>query len=829
MQFIDGQPMTAILRELRAGAGLPPREPAGSAAYTASPSPAPVHREAGAVGPAAPTAFSESRGDETTARLVATLATERSTTSPAFFRSMARLGVQAAEALEHAHQMGVVHRDIKPANLLVDVHGKVWVTDFGLAHLQSNPGLTITGDVLGTIRYMSPEQALGKRAAVDPRSDVFALGVTLYEMLTLEPAYDGHDRQEVLHQITFDVPRAPRQVNRALPAELETIVLKAMEKNPEDRYACAQELADDLRRFLENKPIHARRPGLKERVTKWAWRHKPLVTAGGFVLLVAVVALAVCTVLVWQEKERTVAALAEAEKQGRRAEVNFQKALDAVEQMLTRLSADDVLPNIPGMERVRHQLLEDALWFYQGFLQEDGTDPQVRRDTAATYERIGHLQKRLGNQAAAEEAYHAEMVLFQGLVDEFPQRPDYRFGLAGCYTNLGTLLVHTARQEEAERAFRRAPAMQQVLVEEFPRSARYREDLAGSHNNLGNLLSTTQRLPEAEQELRQALDQRRLVEEFPEELIHQQHLARGHHNLGMLLERTNRSEEAEKASRQALELQLRLVEKFPQVSAYRQELAGSHHFLGVVFARTKRPQDAEREYEKALLLQRKLAEDSPRVPVYRQELARTHHNRALLLQKMQRFREAEQAYQKALDLEHQLVKEFPKTAAFQSELGDTVAFLADMQFKQGRAGEARQNFEKAIRHQRLALKLFPGQPSFTRALGYHLSALAAVLVRLGEHAAAAQVATEIPRCFPADGQAARLAAEILARCLSLATQDQATSAAQREALAKTYGDQAVALLKQCLQQDPAADAEKLKKEPKFDSLRSRPDFQELGH
>jgi serine/threonine protein kinase/Flp pilus assembly protein TadD len=760
MQFIDGQPMTAILRELRAGAGLPPREPAGSAAHTASPGPALVPPQAGAVGLAGPTALSESRGDEATARLVATLATGRSTTSPAFFQSIARLGVQAALALEHAHQMGVVHRDIKPANLLVDVLGKVWVTDFGLAHLQSNPGLTITGDLLGTIRYMSPEQALGKRAPADPRSDVFALGVTLYEMLTLEPAYDGQDRQEVLRQIAFDVPRAPRQVNRAIPVELETIVLKAMEKNPGDRYAGAQELADDLRRFLENKPIHARRPGLKERLTKWAWRHKPLVAAGGLVLLVAVVALAVCTVLVWQEKVRTVAALAEAEKQGRRAEesfqktraalaeaekqgrraeesfqktraalaeaekqgrraeVNLQKALAAVEQMLTRLSAEDVLPNIPGMDRVRHQLLKDALWFYQDFLQENRTDPRVRRDMAATYGRIGDLDKRLGNQAAAEEDYHAEMALFQGLADEFPQRPDYRFDLAGCYTHLGNLLVHTPRREEAERAFRRALAIQQVLVKEFPRSARYREDLAGSHNNLGNLLTTTQRLPDAEQELRQALDQRRrLVEEFPQEPTHQQHLARGHHNLGMLLERTNRSEEAEKAFRQALELQMRLVEKYPHVSAYRQELAGSHNLLGVMLARTKRLQEAEKEYENAFVLQRKLVADSPRVPAYRQELARTHHNRALLLQRRRQFREAEQAYQKALDLEHQLVEEFPKTASFQSELAKTVGFLADLQFAQGRVGEARQNFEKAIRHQRLALKLSPGQPSFTRALG----------------------------------------------------------------------------------------------------------------
>src|SRR5262249_38589216 len=205
-------------------------------------------------------------------------------------------------------------------------------------------------------RYMGPEQASGRRARVDRRSDVYPLGLTLYEMLTLEPAYDGRDRQEVLHQIAFEVPRSPRRLNPALPAELETIILKAMGKSPEDRYASAQELADDLQRFLEDKPILARRPRLRERVIKWAWRHKPVVAATGLVLLVAVVALAVCTWLVWREKERTVVALAEAERQGGRAEENFQIALAAVEQMLTRVSEhSDRLAHEPGMELVRRK------------------------------------------------------------------------------------------------------------------------------------------------------------------------------------------------------------------------------------------------------------------------------------------------------------------------------------------------------------------------------------------------------------------------------------------------------------------------------------------
>ena len=147
--------------------------------------------------------------------------------------------MQAAEALEDAHQLGVIHRDIKPANLLVDARGNLWITDFGLAHCQSQAGLTMTGDLVGTLRYMSPEQALAQRVIVDHRTDVYSLGVT-YELLTLEPAFGGKDRQELLRQIAFEEPRPPRRWNKAIPAELETIILKAMEKSPTDRYATAQ-------------------------------------------------------------------------------------------------------------------------------------------------------------------------------------------------------------------------------------------------------------------------------------------------------------------------------------------------------------------------------------------------------------------------------------------------------------------------------------------------------------------------------------------------------------------------------------------------------------
>src|SRR5437870_4985450 len=157
---------------------------------------------------------------------------------------------------------------------MADAQGQLWVTDFGLAQVQGDGRLTMTGDLVGTLRYMSPEQALAKPVAIDHRTDVYSLGVTLYEMLTLRPAFPGTDRQELLRQIAFDEPASPRRVNRSIPADLETIVLRAIAKLPDERYATAQALADDLRRFLEDRPVQARRPTLALRLKKWARRHQ---------------------------------------------------------------------------------------------------------------------------------------------------------------------------------------------------------------------------------------------------------------------------------------------------------------------------------------------------------------------------------------------------------------------------------------------------------------------------------------------------------------------------------------------------------------------------
>ena len=186
--------------------------------------------------------------------------------------------------------MGVVHRDVKPGNLLLDKNGQIWVADFGLAKLAaSDAGVTMSGDMLGTLRYMSPGAGAAKHGLVDHRTDVYALGATLYELLTLTPAVDGKDKAEILRKIAFEEPVALRKLDRSIPADLETVVLKCLAKDPGERYATAGELAADLRRFLSDEPLRAKRPGPINGANKWARRNRPIMAAAGMVVLAVLV------------------------------------------------------------------------------------------------------------------------------------------------------------------------------------------------------------------------------------------------------------------------------------------------------------------------------------------------------------------------------------------------------------------------------------------------------------------------------------------------------------------------------------------------------------
>jgi serine/threonine protein kinase len=336
---------------------------------------------------------------QTRPNLSVQLSTQRSDRSSEFFRTIVRLVVQVAEALDYAHGMGIVHRDIKPANLVVDGRGNVWITDFGLAQFHANPGLTQTGDLVGTLRYMSPEQAGGQRVLIDHRTDVYSLGATLYELLTLRPIFDGADRQALLHQIMYEEPRPPRSVDRSIPAELETIVLKAIGKVPSDRYATASDFADDLHRFLRNEPIRARRATPIQRARKWLRRH-PSVLAATVVLLVLLTAGSLFSAwLIHGEQDKTQQAYERERQRAQEADERFLLARESVDEMVK--IADEELADSPPLQELRRRLLEASVIYYQKLIKQQRDDPTRKEELTNAQQRVQQMLSDLAELQGA--------------------------------------------------------------------------------------------------------------------------------------------------------------------------------------------------------------------------------------------------------------------------------------------------------------------------------------------------------------------------------------------------------------------------------------------
>jgi serine/threonine protein kinase/Flp pilus assembly protein TadD len=652
MQFIDGQTLAALIRELRQQMGLEAAGEVGKAGEVIS-----GRREVPDRADSQPTeAYSPLTPRPATppANTLPPGATsaERSATSPGFFRTAARLGVQAAEALEHAHSMGVVHRDVKPANLMVDERGNVWVADFGLAFSQGQPGLTMTGDLVGTLRYMSPEQALGQRGVVDHRTDVYSLGATLYELLTLEPAFGGADRQELLRQIAFDEPKPLRRYNRAVPAELETIVLKALEKSPAERYATAQELADDLARFLRDEPIRARRPTLAQRVRKWARRNRPLVWSLALsfstLLVLAVIGLVISNARISREKGNKERALEE-------AEANLLLARQAVDEMYMRVA--DEVSLLPHMQPYQRALLQKALRFYEEFAQRKGSDPLIRLGRAEASLRVVQIQYTLGQRGQVEPTGRAAVAELEGLAGELPGEARVPLLLGEAHTFLGSILAQAGRRLEAEKNQRQAVALYEQLVFGSPDKPEYRYRVAASYGTLGGLLHHQPR--EAEKCHRDAIalcDE--LAAGWPGEPLYRGQLTNSHYTLGLMLARTGQPRQAEQALRHAIELYDKDGGALDR-TGFRLTRAAAEYELGMLLAAGGQVDKAEKAYREAIARVERLVVLFPDLPDYRQTLAVYCLGLVQILTQKERPDEAEAPRRLAHDVIEKLLAEVP--------------------------------------------------------------------------------------------------------------------------------------------------------------------------
>ncbi|HTU18085.1 MAG TPA: serine/threonine-protein kinase [Gemmataceae bacterium] len=419
-------------------------------------------------------------------------------------REVARLGVQVADALDYAHNHGTLHRDVKPANILLDSQGTVWLTDFGLAKLAEQNNLTSTGDLVGTLQYLAPESL---NSQTDARSDVYSLGLTLYELLTLAPPFPESNPARLLQQVSMREPARPRKLNPAIPRDLETVILKAIAREPAHRYQTACELADDLRCFLDDRPIRARRLRVDERLLRW-YRHNRVVAG-----LLAALVLVFLTGFIgvtwkWREAENALQREAEqrriAEKATERAESNVRLSLQAFEEIFNDLAARESAPPFgrpPFREEGKEAaLLQDVLQFYDDFAKENETNSRVQVEAAKAHRRVGDIHLRRGDADKASSSYARATAILDTLLAAFPAQRTYRYELVETLTRTDPHAVPA----DAEKRLRRAAALIDETIKDptdFPRFTL----LAGRvQARMAAFLEKQDRKKEAEQTYRRA-------------------------------------------------------------------------------------------------------------------------------------------------------------------------------------------------------------------------------------------------------------------------------------------------------------------------------------
>jgi serine/threonine protein kinase len=611
MEYVEGQTLATAIEEMRVqGSGLGVEEevavaPVGNALLG-------VPDLTNDVEPKTHSPFPIRHSPLADTAAINALSTLRTTRPKDFYRRVAELGIQAADALDHAHQMGIVHRDIKPANLLLDLEGRLYITDFGLARLSTDAGMTMTGDLLGTLRYMSPEQATGAKL-LDERTDIYSLGITLYELLVLRSAFPQTDRHALLSQIASDDPPPPRQQNPAIPPELETIVVKAIAKDPVDRYAAVRELADDLRRFLQNQPIKAKQPTHWHRLMKWCRRHPAWISAVAVTCLIATCVSSAATMLILQSREIAVA-------ERTRAEANFALARRAVDEMYTRVASDFIAgrPQSTGLQR---DVLERALVFYEELAEANNTMPLTLRDRGEALLRVSYICSSLGQYDRSAVAAHEAIGIFARLVALPDATSDdwFHLGRSWIYRGYG-LSNFPAERDRALSAIEMAVQTLEEAVRRYPADAVCRDEFARRTNDLANALVHRRRFDEAEQAYEREAEILQRIGQRPAAQLRYR-LTRGYFtkDFGTFLI-TRRPLQAESLLREAMEIFANLAADDQAEPYHTHFLNDSRLSLARLLEQTGRTEDAVQFRQQALADAQKLVDDHSTVPSFRSNL-----------------------------------------------------------------------------------------------------------------------------------------------------------------------------------------------------------------
>ena len=802
-----------------------------------------------------------------------------------------------AEAVQYAHEQGVVHRDLKPANVLLASGGRLEarggreppepagsggsrpplaslipkITDFGLAKLlrPDGDGQTLSGAVLGTPCYLSPEQAAGKGREVGPAADVYALGAILYECLTGRPPFQGATLLETLEQVRGREPLPPARLQPGVPRDLQTICLKCLQKEPHRRYASARALADDLGCWLDGRPVQARPAGVLERGLKWA-RRRPAVAA----LLAALAAslLGLLGLGVWSYV-RIRAALGEAETA--RVEEERQKrdaiqsrdeawrkevlAHQAIDLFLTQFSRD-VLVNRPGMEGLRRAFFKEAVAFYerlvraggdgnevlaergraymryaqltakmaalpralelgrkgQGLLAEvlrrDGGNARHRSDLAQAHVQVGDLLTE-GNQFDAAET---EYIKALNLLASLP--PHYANSRASVHHNLGLLYQRSRRPADAERCFAEAVKVRREQVRTHGDKTEYKSALAMTLTELANHYSATGRTDEAEGPCRDALVlYRAVVAQKRGDSRARLDLGRGCLSLGILLNQRRRLPQAVEALSEAVDVCARLHGEFPGLLDYQHALAVAEMNRGNVLDDLGSKDRAEADYRAAARRYGELVRANPDFAEYALGHAATRANLALLLRDKGETGKAEGYLTDAIKtLEKLLLKESRYGPALDL-LGKSYSNRAELRSRQERHTAALADYEQSLL----------GATGMVRSERLLMRALARA--NLGDHRRAAAEAAELAR-LPLPPPMLYNLACVRSLCGAAVLDDDKLPLLERLVLSAAHGDEALALLRRARSGGffrVAANRKQLAEDADLHFLRLRKDFQEL--
>lgn len=673
-----------------------------------------------------------------------------------YWNSVARIALQAAEALDYAHSQGVLHRDIKPANLLLDPHGTLWLADFGLAKAAQSEEISISSDVVGTLRYMAPEQF---RGTTDQRSDIYSLGLTLYELLALRPAYEETDQSRLIHRITQGPPpSSPSSSSLGVPRDLETILLKSINADASQRYSSAKEMADDLRCFLEDRPIQARRVSSVERLARWCRRNKAVAGLAGSTLLLLVMVAAVASI----GYLRTKKALDGEAIQRAKAEATATLAIEALDRMFERFSparmrvvpqspvggtqGDAIsIPSSPVLSREAAALLEEMLPFYDRLARQTGNSEKLSFETAEANRRVGAIRQRLGQADEAAKAYRRATALYEQLRSSSPTNPAIKLGTAQVNNELGRIYTSRRQVAEAREAHKAALAL---LEPETPGSSASPElhfELARTYYFLGTQErplpgADPRRGPGPAQQPTNHRDflaksvalLRSLPASSPDD-PEAQHLLALCYLEGAPLE-GDRLPAVRAGADHAIEILEKLVNTFPGVFDYAYDLSEAYGRIHIPQPPIgpEEQEQIEGRLAKSVTLLRQLTAEHPDVPDFPAAQARAYDKLGSFHRHIEDWEKAERDFREAILLQAPLVKLFPDAPSYWQWMATFRIALADVLLHRNQAEEARNILEETISTLMHEIQQNPRiePPHGLLALGY--SKLAVSLRQLGQ-------------------------------------------------------------------------------------------------